>query len=62
MGSNVEAVKKYQAKLDEFKIRTTKEEGQRFREYAAAHETSVQSLFLSALREYIKNHEEEETP
>ena len=59
MGSNVEAVKKYQAKLDEFKIRTTKEEGQSFREYATAHNVSVQGLFLTALREYMKNHKEE---
>lgn len=54
--SNKECVKRYHQKLDEFKIRPYAEEGQTFREYAAAHGMSVQGLFLEAVREYIENH------
>lgn len=59
--TNAEAVKRYHAKMDEFKIRPTKEEGQQIREYAATHNMSVQGLFLTALREYMERHEEERT-
>lgn len=59
--SNAEAVKRYHQKLDEFKIRPYTEEGQTIREYAAAHGMSVQGLFLEAVREYIKRHEEDNT-
>lgn len=59
--SNADAVKKYHQKLDEFKIRPYAEEGQTIREYAAAHGMSVQGLFLEAVREYIKQHEEDNT-
>lgn len=54
-------VKSYQAKMDAFKIRPSKDEGQTIREYAAAHGMSVQGLFLEAVREYIKQHEEDTT-
>ena len=57
--TNAEAVKRYHAKMDEFKIRPTKEEGQQIREYAAARNMSVQGLFLTALREYMERHSEE---
>ena len=57
--SNAEAVKRYHQKLDEFKIRPSKDEGQTIREYAAAHGMSVQGLFLEAVREYMENHKEE---
>lgn len=59
--SNADAVKKYHQKLDEFKIRPYTDEGQTIREYAAAHGMSVQGLFLEAVREYIKQHEEDNT-
>ena len=54
--TNAEAVKRYHAKMDEFKIRPSKEEGKAIREYAARTGISVQSLFLTALREYMTNH------
>lgn len=59
--SNAEAVKRYHQKLDEFKIRPSKDEGQTIREYAAAHGMSVQGLFLEAVREYMERHEEGNT-
>ena len=60
MSKNSEAVKKHYAeKCDAFKIRPHKAEGQAIREYAAAHNMSVQGLFLEALREYMKNHPKE---
>lgn len=58
---NKESVKRYQSKMDAFKIRPSKDEGQTIREYAAAHGLSVQGLFLEAVREYIKRHEEDNT-
>lgn len=57
--SNAEAVKRYHQKLDEFKIRPSKDEGQTIRDYAAAHGMSVQGLFLAAVREYMTNHKED---
>lgn len=57
--SNADAVRKHHQKLDEFKIRPYAEEGQTIREYAAAHGMSVQGLFLEAVREYMKRHEED---
>ena len=59
--SNKDCVKRYHQKLDEFKIRPYTDEGQTIREYAAAHCMSVQGLFLEAVREYIKRHEEDNT-
>ena len=59
--SNAEAVKRYHQKLDEFKIRPSKDEGQIIREYAAAHGMSVQGLFLEAVREYMTRHQEDTT-
>lgn len=59
--SNKDCVKRYHQKLDEFKIRPYAEEGQTIREYAAAHGMSVQGLFLEAVREYMKRHEEDTT-
>lgn len=56
---NKEAVKKYQSKMDEFKIRPSAEEGQIIRKYAADTGISVQGLFLEAVREYMENHKEE---
>ena len=52
---NKEAVAKYHAKLDEFKIRPYIEEGKQIRVYAETTGQSVQGLFLEAVREYIKN-------
>ena len=54
--TNAEAVKRYHAKMDEFKIRPSKDEGQKIREWAAAHGMSVQGLFLVAVRYYIAHH------
>lgn len=54
--SNAEAVKKHHAKLDEFKIRPYKEEGQQIREYASELNMSVQGLFLEAVKEYMDRH------
>ena len=56
--SNADAVKKYHAKLDEFKIRPYAEEGQKIRETAARLGMSVQGLFLAAVREYMERHGE----
>lgn len=53
---NKEAVKKYQAKMDAFKVRPSAEDGQRIREYAAATGKSIQGLFLEAVREYMDRH------
>ena len=50
---NKDAVKAYQAKMDAFKIRPNKAEGQKIRQFAAAHGMSVQGLFLEAVREYM---------
>ena len=58
---NRERVKRHHEKLDEFKIRPYTDEGQSIREYATAHGMSVQGLFLEAVREYIKRHEEDNT-
>lgn len=58
---NKDYVKAYQAKMDAFKIRPSKDEGQTIREYAAAHEMSVQGLFLEAVREYMTRHQEDTT-
>ena len=54
--TNAESVKKYQAKLAEFKIRTQKEEGEGIRQAADRLGMSVQMLFLESVREYINNH------
>ena len=68
MSKNSEAVKKHYAeKCDAFKIRPHKAEGQAIRDYAAAHNMSVQGLFLVAVREYMASHNkapqsEENTP
>jgi hypothetical protein len=51
---NAAAVKKYHQKLDEFKIRPRKEEGQVIRQYAADKGISVQELFLTAVREHME--------
>ena len=53
---NKDNVKAYQARMDAFKIRPSKDEGQQIREYAAAHSMSVQGLFLEAVREYMTTH------
>lgn len=50
---NKDYVKAYQARMDAFKIRPSKDEGQQIREYAAAHGMSVQALFLAAVRDYM---------
>lgn len=55
---NLEAVKKYQGAHDAFKLRPTLAEGQAIRAYAAAHNMSVQGLFLVAVREYMAAHNE----
>lgn len=55
---NLEAVKKYQGAHDAFKLRPTLAEGQQIRAYAAAHNMSVQGLFLEAVREYMASHNE----
>ena len=51
---NAAAVKRYQEKLDEFKIRPYKEEGPKIRQFAANKGISVQELFLTAVREYME--------
>lgn len=51
MPANIEAVKKYQAKLDEIKIRPYKEEGQKIRAAAKEAGESVQAYILEAVRE-----------
>ena len=56
---NKESVKRYQSKMDAFKIRPSKDEGRAIREYAAAHGMSVQGLFLEAVREYMTRHQED---
>lgn len=53
MSSNLDAVRRYQAKMDAFKIRPSLEEGQEIRRYAEEHGISVQQLFLTAVREYM---------
>ena len=54
MSKNSEAVKKHYAeKCDAFKIRPHKAEGQTIRDYATAHNMSVQGLFLEAVRVYM---------
>lgn len=59
VSKNSEAVKKHYAeKCDAFKIRPHKEDGQTIREYATAHNMSVQGLFLVAVREYMAAHSE----
>ena len=55
---NKDAVKAYQAKMDAFKIRPSKAEGQVIRQFAAAHGMSVQGLFLEAVREYMAKDDE----
>lgn len=57
--TNAEAVKRHHAKLDEFKIRPYKDEGQKIRDWASAHGMSVQRLFLDAVAEYMENHKED---
>lgn len=57
--NNSAAVKKYMAKLDEFKIRPYKDEGQKIRDWASAHGMSVQRLFLDAVAEYMTNHKDD---
>ena len=55
--ANREAVKKhYKEKCLEFKVRPRIEEGEQIKTYAQARGMSVQSVFLSAVREYIHNH------
>jgi hypothetical protein len=59
VSKNSEAVKKHYAeKCDAFKIRPHKDEGQQIREFATAHNMSVQGLFLVAVREYMAAHNE----
>lgn len=55
--ANRKAVKDFYAnKCMEFKVRPRKEEGQEFKDYAQATGTSVQQLFLQAVREYMIRH------
>lgn len=55
--ANRKAVKDFYAnKCMEFKVRPRKEEGQEFKDYAQATGTSVQQLFLQAVREYMARH------
>lgn len=55
--ANREAVKAfYRENCMEFKVRPRKEEGQAFKDYAQATGTSVQQLFLQAVREYMERH------
>lgn len=55
--ANRKAVKDFYAnKCMEFKVRPRKEEGQEFKDYAQATGTSVQQLFLQAVREYMVRH------
>lgn len=55
--ANRKAVKDFYAnKCMEFKVRPRKEEGQEFKDYAQATGTSVQQLFLQAVREYMTRH------
>lgn len=46
----------YREKCMEFKVRPRTEEGQAFKDYAQATGTSVQQLFLQAVREYMARH------
>lgn len=55
--ANRKAVKDFYAnKCMEFKVRPRKKEGQEFKDYAQATGTSVQQLFLQAVREYMTRH------
>ena len=54
--TNAESVKKYHAKLFEFKVRPRKEEAEEIRQAADRLGMSVQMLFLESVREYINNH------
>lgn len=55
--ANREAVKKfYREKCIEFKVRPRIEEGEQIKQYAAVKKTSVQKLFLEAVREYMIRH------
>lgn len=56
MASNLKAVKKYQSKMDSFKIRPSAEEGARIRKYAADMGKSIQGLFLLSVNEYMVLH------
>ena len=57
--ANRKAVKDfYTNKCMEFKVRPRKEEGQAFKDYAQSVGTSVQQLFLQAVREYMARHSE----
>ena len=59
--ANRKAVKDfYTNKCMEFKVRPRKEEGKEFKDYAQAVGTSVQQLFLQAVREYMAQHSENE--
>lgn len=56
--ANKDAVKKYQAKMDEIKIRPSKEEGNAIRAAAAAAGLSVQAYALQAIRAQMQKDRE----
>ena len=56
MASNLKAVKKYQSKMDSFKIRPSAEDGAKIRKYAADMGKSIQGLFLLSVNEYMVLH------
>lgn len=56
--TNAESVKKYHAKLFEFKVRPRKEEAEEIKKAAERLGMSVQTLFLEAVREYIAQRSE----
>ena len=59
--SNADAVRKYHKKMEDFRVRPTKEEGKVIRDYAAANGMSVQGLFLTAVRAYIARDKKEDS-
>ena len=60
--TNAESVKKYHAKLFEFKVRPRKEEAEEIKKAAERLGMSVQTLFLEAVREYIAQRSEAQQP
>ena len=59
MTSNINAVKKYQATRDEFKIRPSIQEGEKIRAAAAKAGESVQQYFLNAVRARMETEKNE---
>ena len=59
MANKVEYVKKYQATRDAIMLRPSKEDGEKVRSAAKAHDMSVQAFVMKAVFEYMENHPNE---